>query len=91
MKGFTAYLKDKLLDLLEDLKRAHKSLTVWFNGVGIGVMLADVAARLPLMQEILPQLQPFMSPDAYQILSALLAIGNTMLRFKTTTALRNKQ
>jgi len=62
-----------------------KSFTVWFNGV-IGTALVAV----PLMQDTLPQLQEFLSPDRYKQLVAALVVGNLLLRIKTSKPLDQK-
>ena len=87
MKGFTAWLKDKLLDLWDDIKRAHTSWTIRFNAGVMPVLMV----YWPQIWDALPQFANILPTDKYQTLFAIGTIVNTILRFKTTTALRNKQ
>lgn len=86
MNGFTAWMKDKLLDLRDDLKRIHTSTTVWFNAVGLPLLLA----YWPQIWDALPQLATILPEDKYKALFTIGAIVNVLLRFKTTKALRKK-
>lgn len=86
MNGFSEWLKDKLLDIKDDLAQAHKSLTIWFNVV----VLPALVACWPQIWESIPQLANILPTDKYQTLLAIGTIVNTMLRFRTSTALRNK-
>lgn len=86
MKGFAAWLKDKLLDLRDDLKRIYKSWTVWFNVVGLPLLVA----YWPQIWDALPQLATVLSEDKYKALFTIGSIVNVLLRFKTSKALRDK-
>lgn len=87
MKGFTAWLKDKALDIWSDLRGAYKSWTIRFNA---GVMPVLVL-YWPQIWDALPQFANILPTDKYQTLIFIGTIINTVLRFRTTTALRNKQ
>lgn len=80
------WLKDKLAEIKDDLKRAHTSWTVWFNIVAFPLL----TAYWPQIWDAIQQLQPFMPDSKYQILMAVNGVVNVILRFKTTKALRNK-
>lgn len=86
MNGFSAWLKDKLINLVRDVKRAHTSLTIWFNAV----VFPALVVYWPQIWDALPQFASILPTDKYQTLFAIGTIINTLLRFKTTTALRNK-
>lgn len=79
------WLKDKLKNLKEDLKRAHLSLTLWFNGVAGTLVVA-----LPEAQASFPQLQEYIPADTYRLVMGVLIVGNMLLRFRTDKALRAK-
>lgn len=71
--------------MLENLKKAHKSITIWFNSVmGLAVVL------LPLAQDQLPQLQSYVPANVYQFAMGALIVGNILLRFRTVVALKDK-
>lgn len=79
------YLKDLLSKIKADLVRAHKSFTIWFNGImGMAVVF------LPLAQEQLPQLQDYLPASLYHYGMGALIVGNIILRFKTNGALADK-
>lgn len=79
------WLKDKLYGLWLDVQRAYVSLTIWVNGIALTVI-----GLLPLAQDYAPQLQAYISPDLYKQMMLVLVIANILLRFKTSSALRNK-
>ncbi len=80
-----AYLKDLHTRFRADLAKAHKSLTLWFNGIA-----AALIAALPLAQEQLPQLQDALPANFYHELMVVVVAGNILLRFKTRSALADK-
>lgn len=67
------------------LAKAHKSLTIWFNGAMLTFML-----YIPELKYMLSEVQPYITPDLYKWFSLVLVIGNILLRFKTTKALEAK-
>lgn len=71
--------------LVADARRAYKSATIWVNGVVLSLIGA-----LPYAQESFPQLQDYISPEFYKHAMLGLVAANILLRFKTTTALKNK-
>lgn len=64
---------------------ARKSLTIWFNSV-----IGTVVTLLPVAQDQLPQLQPYIGPHFYQYMMGFVVGANILLRFKTTTDLKDK-
>lgn len=79
------YLKDLCAKLKADLAKAHKSLTIWFNGaMGVAVV------GLPMAQDSMPQLQDYLSANLYHYAMGALIVGNIILRFKTTSSLAEK-
>ncbi len=81
----TNYLKDLWEKLRADAANAHKSLTIWFNGV-MGVAVVG----LPMVQEQMPLLQDYLPANLYHYAMGMLIVGNIILRFRTTTALAEK-
>lgn len=67
------------------LRGAARSWTIWFNGVS-----ASVFAAVPVLQDSLPQLQQYISPQMYKWVGLFVVIGNIVLRFRTTTSLDEK-
>ncbi|HLP99202.1 MAG TPA: hypothetical protein VK149_12245 [Sideroxyarcus sp.] len=79
------WIRDKLLDLRDDLKRIHRSMTMWFlAAVGF---LSEV---VPQLVAYMPQLQAYLPEASYQAYMRVLLIGAFILRFKTDKALRHK-
>jgi len=64
---------------------ALKSWTVRFNTA----MLAVVGA-LPMMQDSLPALQPYIPSGFYRYLMGTVVVCNLLLRFKTNKPLRDR-
>ena len=68
-----------------DVVNAHKSLTIWFNGI----MGAAVVA-LPIAQDNFAQLQDYLPANPYHSMMGAVVVGNIILRFKTNGALAEK-
>ena len=81
----TEFIKDWLSGILEDIKRAYLSMTIWVNGV----VMAALGA-LPYAQESFPQIQDYVSPEFYKHAMLGIIVANILLRFKTTKPLRDK-
>jgi len=79
------WLKDLLNGLWSDLKRSYVSLTIWVNGISLTVI-----SFLPMAQDYAPQIQEYISPSLYKQMMVVLVIANILLRFKTSSALRDK-
>jgi hypothetical protein len=80
------WLKDLHTRVRADLAKAHKSLTLWFNGIaGTAVVV------LPFAQEQLPQLRDYLDAGFYHALMGAVVAGNIILRFRTRTALADKR
>lgn len=83
------------MNIKEHLFGAKKSITIWFNGV-IGAIWSVVTLIqanpefIATFQDSLPQLQQYLTPGLYQNITALLVIGNIILRFKTNNSLADK-
>jgi hypothetical protein len=79
------WLIDMWTKFKANLLKAHKSLTIWFNGlVGMAVM------ALPFAQDNMPQLQDYLPADVYHYAMGAVIVGNILLRFKTTSSLAEK-
>jgi len=74
-----------MTSFLYKLKRAHKSLTIWLNGVA-GALITG----LPMLQDSLPALSQYVPDQAFKYAMGLVIVMNIMLRFKTTTSLGDK-
>lgn len=80
-----SWLLDKWDSFRADIARAHKSFTIWFNGVlGVAIVL------LPVAQDQMPQLQDYLPANVYHYAMGALVVGNILLRFKTNCALAEK-
>lgn len=69
----------------EKIQGSIKSWTIWFNSV-----VAAASLALPMLQDSFPQLQPYISANAFKYGMTLLIVGNILLRFKTTVSLSQK-
>ena len=79
------WLKDELNGLLLDLKRVYVSLTIWVNGIALAAV-----SFLPLIQDYFPQMQEYLSPSFYKGAMGTIVAINIILRFKTSSKLRDK-
>ena len=79
------WLRDKMKLILADLQKIHKSLTMWF--VGVMTIIGEI---LPYLIDTFPELQPYIPENTYQTVMRVLVVGSIIIRFRTTTALRNK-
>lgn len=70
---------------MDTIKGMWKSWTVWFNGVIVALI-----ALLPQLQDALPQLAPYVSPEIYKNATLFIVVVNLCLRFKTSTSLAAK-
>lgn len=67
------------------LRGTLKSLTIWFNGVLLGL--------LPLFEMVMtsfPQLHEFLPDNQYKTVGLIAVVGNILLRFKTNKPLSQK-
>jgi hypothetical protein len=78
-------MKEFFNKLLADIRQIHRSLTMWFNGLMIGV-----AAGLPALAQDFPQLQDYMPHNIFHTITGALIAGNILLRFKTNSSLAAK-
>jgi hypothetical protein len=74
-----------LKTLLLKLKRAHKSLTIWFNAI-VGTLILS----LPELLAYAPQLKEYLPDDIYKKAMFLLVFGNFLLRIRTSKDLADK-
>lgn len=71
--------------MLDKLKGAWRSVTIWFNGL--------LLALFPLVQmahDSLPEIGQYLSPHLYQYVGLAVVVVNIALRFKTTSDLASK-
>lgn len=70
---------------MDSLKGAKKSVVIWFNGLCI--------AAMPIFEyavQSLPELREYIPDNIYRSMGAFVVSVNIILRFKTTTALKDK-
>ena len=79
------WLKDKWAGLVADLKKIHKSWTVWFNG-----LMAAAIFLLPEAESQLPAIKDYVPENVCHYAAGALVVVNIILRFKTVSALRGK-
>ncbi|HEX4918036.1 MAG TPA: hypothetical protein VFV43_09090 [Limnobacter sp.] len=69
----------------KQIRGAIRSLTVQFNA-----LMGCVIVALPDLMQAMPAFQEFMGEDAYKKLSAILVLGNILLRGKTNKPLAER-
>lgn len=79
------WLYDKYQNIKDDTKSAWKSWTIRFN-----TAVGTLATFLPDLIAIMPDLQEYIEAPTYKTWMLILLVGNFILRFKTTKALRDK-
>ncbi len=80
------YLTDLAVKVWADLKRAHTSFTLWFNVAGVPTLVAF----WPQVMDALPSIAAALPGDRATQVTAIAAIVNALLRFKTNKALADK-
>lgn len=70
---------------MKKLKNAWKSWTIRVNAVFVAVL-----GGLPMLQDSMPALQPYLKDDHYRYAMGAVIIANILLRFKTTQCLADK-
>jgi len=80
------HMKEFLAKVWADLQQAHRSATIWFNGVMVAAM-----AGLPDLMQSFPQLHGLIPEAIYQHMWAFIVAGNIVLRFKTKSSLAEKK
>lgn len=73
------------MDISAKLSGAYKSWVIWFNG-----LLGSLAVAVPAISDALPQLRHYIPDNTYSAITALLVVGNLILRFKTDKPLEDK-
>lgn len=71
------------MNLLDKLRGARKSLTIWFNAAA-----ATALGILPMVQDSLPTIQQYVPDIKWGAL--VVIVGNILLRFKTSAGLQDK-
>ena len=79
------WIQDTVENVIADLKKAHRSLTILFN-----TLLAAVAFAIPELIAFLPQLQQYLPEENYKTLMVIALVGNFVLRFKTSSRIADK-
>lgn len=71
--------------MLDHLKGAWRSMTIWFNVV-FGAFITNFDA----IRDNLPQIQPYLTPGMFGKLMVIAFVVNVLLRFKTNQSLADK-
>lgn len=71
--------------IIERIKKSWLSLTMWFNG-----LMLMVVTYLPEITASVPEFKGLVGDGVYKWLLLLSAIGNIILRVKTTQDLASK-
>lgn len=72
-----------------NLKKAWKSVTIWFNGVALAALpFADNAATA--IKETLPVVSQYLTSGLLKYAAIFILVANIALRFKTNSALKDK-
>lgn len=71
--------------MIDKLKGALRSFTVWFNG-----MLLLGLPVFEALKQSLPDLQTYLPDNVYKTVGVVVVLGNIALRFRTTTDLAAK-
>jgi hypothetical protein len=71
--------------MLDKLKGAWRSVTVWFN-----VIFGMIVTNFDAIRDNLPQLQPYLTPGLFGKLMVIGIVANILLRFKTNCDLAHK-
>lgn len=79
------WLYDTYNNLKADAAASYKSWTIIFNSA-----VGTIATFLPDLITLMPDLQEYIEAPTYKTWMLVLLIGNFLLRFKTTKALRDK-
>jgi hypothetical protein len=71
--------------MLNKLRNAWRSKTIWFNTVLLSLLpIFEVALQLT------PQIREFLPEDVYKVIGLVAVVGNTVLRFMTSKPLEAK-
>lgn len=73
------------MQLKDKIRGALRSWTIWANAV-----FAALLAGLPMLQDSLPALAPFIDPGIYKVLMGVVIAANILLRFRTSVSLAEK-
>jgi len=71
--------------MIDHLKGAWRSMTIWFN-----VLFGAFVVNFDAVRDSLPQIQPYMTSALYNKLMLAAIIVNIALRFKTNQSLVSK-
>lgn len=67
------------------IRGAKRSLTIWINSA-----FASISVALPIAQDQIPQVKPFIPPEIYHYMLMFVIVGNVLLRFRTNKGLDEK-
>lgn len=73
------------MDLINHLRGALRSTTMWVNGL-VGV----VVAALPTLRDEVPQLEQYLDHQVYRWAMGAIVAANILLRVKTKASLADK-
>ncbi len=75
--------------MIEKLKSAWRSKTIWFNTLGAAALVA-LPSALDQLAAAMPQLHEYLPENTYKTVGAIAVGGNIVLRFLTKLPLEAK-
>jgi cytochrome b561 len=79
------FIADGVKSLKAGILGMYKSMTIWVNGIA-----GTIIILLPMAQDQFPAMQDYLPLNIYHYGMGSLVLLNILLRFKTTTALKDK-
>ena len=71
--------------MMATLNGMRKSLTMWFNGLLLGLL-----PTFEMAATAIPQLHEYLPDNVYKTMGLIAIGGNILLRFKTSQPLKDK-
>jgi hypothetical protein len=71
--------------MMDHLRGALRSLTMWVNGAA-----AAAIAALPMLRDDFPQIEQYLDHQVYRYAMGALVAANILLRIRTSTSLADK-
>jgi hypothetical protein len=73
------------MNILDHLRGALRSATVWFNGIA-----GAAIAAIPILKDEFPAMEQYLSHEVYRLAMGALVAANLLLRVKTNSSLADK-
>ena len=75
--------------MLDKIRGAYKSLTIWLNAV-FSVLLLNADLAMQVLRENLPALSQYLTADLLKYAALFIVAVNFALRFRTSKSLADK-